>query len=99
MRLSEYQLEVIRSAVEGSFGEVSALFLFGSRTDDRAKGGDIDLYIETNMRKDESFIAELQLAAELQRRLGEQKIDIVVRAAESSLLPIHQEARRTGIRL
>jgi len=99
MRLSEYQLEVIRDAVTESFGEDHALFLFGSRTDDQARGGDIDLYIETTLDKEKACQAELKLLTSLQRKLGEQKIDIIVRAAGSTPLPVYQEARRTGIRL
>jgi len=99
MRLSEYQLEVIKRSVDDSFGEHSAVFLFGSRVNDQAKGGDIDLFIETTLEKSKAYQAKMQLFTALQRQLGEQKIDIVVQALDDESLPIYQEARTLGIKL
>jgi hypothetical protein len=42
---------------------------------------------------------ELALYASLQRRLGEQRIDLVVHCAGSALRDIDLEARSTGIPL
>lgn len=101
MRLDEWQARRIREAAERHFGAGTRVWLFGSRVDDTAKGGDIDLYIEPALSSpDELVDAKLALLAELHRCLGEQKIDIVIRrpgAAEE--LPIHHVARETGIRL
>ena len=99
MRLSKYQLDVIKYAVKDAFGEDAALFLFGSRVDDQARGGDVDLFIETSLGKHKAYQAELKLFTCLQKQLGEQKIDIVVQAEGSLPLPVYQEARRTGVRL
>jgi len=49
MRLSDQQLETIRSLVARMVPAESQyeLILFGSRLNDRARGGDVDLYLET----------------------------------------------------
>jgi len=73
--------------------------LFGSRVRDDARGGDIDLYIEAVGDPQETLARELKLYAVLQRRLGEQRIDLVVRRAGSPLRPIDREAQDTGIAL
>jgi len=44
LRLSIKEINIIKNKVKVIFGE-SLIYLFGSRVDDRKKGGDIDLYI------------------------------------------------------
>jgi predicted nucleotidyltransferase len=46
MRLNDQQRSIIRTAVTENFGAGANVWLFGSRVDDAARGGDIDLYIE-----------------------------------------------------
>ena len=47
MRLSSHQLEAIKQVFHKHFLKMDTLWLFGSRVDALKKGGDIDLYIET----------------------------------------------------
>ena len=47
MRLSLSETETILKLKNKYFGKSSKIYLFGSRIDDTKKGGDIDLYIET----------------------------------------------------
>jgi predicted nucleotidyltransferase len=74
MRLSQYEITSIKDSLQ-AIAPDAEVFLFGSRTNDQAKGGDIDLLVTA-----ESFALEQQ--AELRwlllEKLGEQKIDIVV---------------------
>ncbi|QEP45089.1 hypothetical protein D5085_07505 [Ectothiorhodospiraceae bacterium BW-2] len=62
-----------------------SLYLFGSRVDDRLKGGDIDLYIQpeqpTNLAE-----KRLNFIAKLYRQLGEQKIDVVIQRRQPKLI-------------
>lgn len=101
MRLSEQQQTEIVSAVRQAFGSDSRVWLFGSRVDDTARGGDIDLYVESAISDAEQFVeARLGMLARLHRQLGERKIDVAVRRAQSTAdVPIWRLARTTGVEL
>jgi predicted nucleotidyltransferase len=77
------------------------MWLFGSRVDDAKRGGDIDLYVES-AEEDMALLVRqrLDFLAELNMELGEQKIDVVLNVpAKKLLLPIYEEAKKTGIQL
>jgi len=91
MRLEEWEVEEIKKAAKLIFGEDVKVVLFGSRVYDDKKGGDIDLYVITNnpsMKKKGEFWIELQ------ERLGEQKIDIIL--SEDKNRTIEQVALKEG---
>lgn len=94
MRLTEYQIHTIKTCVENIFGSGTTVRLFGSRTNDELKGGDIDLYIEPADSAD-LLQKRIQLVTRLQRVLGEQKLDIVIASNPDRL--IEQQAIATGI--
>ena len=48
MRLTKTQIKAIQDSFFTFFMKGDKIWLFGSRVDDSKKGGDIDLYIETN---------------------------------------------------
>ena len=52
MRLSKRIITILQDNIKKSFGNVN-VYLFGSRTDDNKRGGDIDLAIDTNISKQE----------------------------------------------
>ena len=91
MRLTEKELAAIISVFKELFLVEDHVWLFGSRTDDSKKGGDIDLYIETNYT-DYAVIFEkkIRFKSLLKLKIGDQKIDDLV---------IYDEAQRTGIKL
>ncbi|NOX75178.1 MAG: nucleotidyltransferase domain-containing protein [Gammaproteobacteria bacterium] len=99
MRLTEQQARIIKAQVVKEFGREAKVLLFGSRVDDEALGGDIDLFVETNHPPEQALKAEMALYAGLQRELGEQRIDIIVHRAGSPLQRVHKEALRTGVEL
>lgn len=99
MRLTDTQRTIIREEIQRHFGVGARTLLFGSRVRDDARGGDIDLHIETEGSAEEALARELKLYAALQRRLGEQRIDIVVHRRGSPIRAIDAEARRTGVAL
>lgn len=99
MRLSSQQQQAIREEVTRVFGRDALVRLFGSRLDDTARGGDIDLHIESNGTSSELFNRELKLQARLQRRLGDRRIDVIVYGGQSPLRPIDAHARQTGVPL
>ncbi|WP_295390388.1 nucleotidyltransferase domain-containing protein [uncultured Thiodictyon sp.] len=78
MRLTEEQRKMIREAGLRHFGVAPQVF--GSRLNDAARGGDIDLFIPGDWPPQEAVPRRLRLCAELHRCLGDQKIDVVVEA-------------------
>ncbi len=94
MRLSEHQRRIIREAGLRHFGVVP--LVFGSRVDDARRGGDIDLYIDKPMDAALAYPCETRMWVELQKRLGEQKIDIVT-ARPGEERPIDRTARAQGL--
>ena len=98
MRLKTEQIEIIKSLTKEFFGGDSRVFLFGSRVDDSRKGGDIDLYIETKI-KENLIDRKIKMLGELQKELGEQKIDIVINNKFGLDKFIFQVARNEGILL
>lgn len=100
MRLTEQQQEIIKQVLLKHFGKGSELRLFGSRADDNARGGDIDLYIEPELRAADDIVeARLNALVELHLALGEQKIDLLINRKAGTVLPIYKIAKETGIRL
>ena len=99
MRLTAVEVEAIRSCARRYFGEDCVVRLFGSRTDDSLRGGDIDLHIEAETSEAARLANELRFREELTDRLGEQRIDVIVRPPAYAPRPIDRIAVETGQRL
>jgi predicted nucleotidyltransferase len=100
MRLTPKQQQIILTTLRRYFGQNSRILLFGSRVDDDARGGDIDLYIEPELTDADQLVdARLNAMAELHTLLGEQKIDLVINRHHSTSLPIYRVAQETGVAL
>ncbi len=100
MRLSDFQRQIILKSAAQNFGQETQVWLFGSRVNDEAKGGDIDLYIEPQTQiPSDLIVAKLHFLKELHKKIGEQKIDIVLRRTNADELPIYRIAKQTGILL
>lgn len=99
IRLTDYQIRVICDSFRQCFADKDHLWLFGSRADPSKKGGDIDLYVETTLT-DTAHItkAKFNFITKLYIKLGEQKIDVVIKCDDTSLL-IYDIARKKGIQL
>jgi len=78
MRITENEKNVIIDAVK-SVDPDARLWLFGSRTDDSKKGGDIDIAIFSEKINKEAM-QQIQIRRFICNKIGEQKIDIVVSA-------------------
>ena len=76
MRLSNFLISKIKKAVFKSFGDVE-IYLFGSRIDDKKKGGDIDIAIKGNFNKEEFKNRKIKFFKELFLMDLDLKIDIV----------------------
>jgi predicted nucleotidyltransferase len=74
MRLSEQEISAIKETV-AELDADARVVLFGSRADDAKRGGDIDLLI---MSQKLGFKEKRKIRLELFKKLGEQKIDVIV---------------------
>ena len=79
MRLSDQGINTIKSSLQQLDPEAS-VYLFGSRTDDTALGGDIDLLIDSK-RFDNKTKAAYRWA--LIAALGKQKFDLIVNSPKN----------------
>lgn len=99
MRLSQHTQQIIRDTVREVFGVEARVKLFGSRTNDDARGGDIDLLVELPSITAEVERKTMQLTARLQLRIGDQPIDVLVIDPSTPQQSIHEQASITGISL
>ena len=95
MRLTPRYIEVIKKHFK-QFFQNGEIYLFGSRVDDRKKGGDIDLYFVLQEHSN-LFEKKIKFLSRVKRELGEQKIDIVFNTDNTRL--IEKEAIQWGIKL
>ncbi|MBE7565677.1 nucleotidyltransferase domain-containing protein [Acidithiobacillus thiooxidans] len=99
MRLSPLQIAQIRQSAAESFGPEARVWLFGSRVDDRKRGGDIDLLVQTRaLSSDVALRCKICMLGLLESRLGEQKIDLVIEQPNDDS-PIVRVAHETGLAL
>lgn len=95
MRLETYEIDSIKNNFNNIFNE-GRILLFGSRTDDALKGGDIDLYLEP-LNTNNLYEKKINFLLQLDNDLGEQKIDVIISKDKNRL--IEQEALKYGIEL
>ena len=97
MRLTKDQIQIIRTLLYRQFGTDTMIWLFGSRTDDTARGGDIDLYVEpARLPETNLFLQRQMLKRELEKRLNS-AVDLVIRADHATAFM--RLAKREGIPL
>jgi predicted nucleotidyltransferase len=99
MRLTPDQIQAIKQTAETVLGDDARVILFGSRVDDTKKGGDIDLLFETDHRVGDHVATVGALYVALIRKLGDRKIDILLRDAATPTAPVLTIARQTGVQL
>ena len=99
MRLTAEQASIIRQAGQKVLGQQVLIRLFGSRARDDLKGGDIDLYFETNNVIDNRAQAICKLQGALMWTFGDRKIDILLKDARTPESALFKIARETGVTL
>jgi predicted nucleotidyltransferase len=102
MRLTLQERRAIAEAARATLAAGTQVSLFGSRTDDQARGGDIDLLVETPLPMPAAeWVARRQaFVARLYRLLGERRIDVVVTSpADAVTPPVVASARRQAVEL
>ena len=94
MRLTPYEIKGIKASVEKVLGPDATVSLFGSRTDDTKAGGDIDLLVQSFLAIDNPAMTAARIEAEIIMALGDQKIDVLLKAPNIAIQPIHQIAEQ-----
>ena len=95
-KLSEFERNIIKESAKKIFGLKTEVFLFGSRANDRLKGGDIDLYVISES-KDNLAGKKIDFLTNVQLKIGIQRIDVVI--AKNKNRDIEKSAIAKGIQL
>ncbi|MDH4199610.1 MAG: nucleotidyltransferase domain-containing protein [Spirochaetia bacterium] len=90
MRLTEHEIQVVRSVLHGA-DPSGKIYLYGSRTDDLKRGGDIDIFFEPSRQLD--IKTRLNLEYRLSR-LCDTKVDLMVKNPEQGNEVIFDIARK-----
>jgi predicted nucleotidyltransferase len=100
MRVNNNDIKAIKEVTSAIFGETARIRLFGSRTDDKKKGGDIDLLIEYNQKisRLEQYQLKIMFLVQLKKIIGDQKIDVIINNLQHHNSIFH-EAYQEGILL
>lgn len=96
MRLSGAQVQAIRQLARELVGERCSVRIFGSRLDDDARGGDIDLLLELMDTVANPALIAAQLSARVSRAMHGRKVDVLLSAPNLMRLPIHDVAFKEG---
>jgi uncharacterized protein len=97
MRLTFSQIEMIRHTAQAVFGDFARVTLFGSRVDDQAKGGDVDLMVEVSHSVDEPALLGAMVASRVSRAMDGRRVDVILKAPNLKSQPIHEIATRNGV--
>jgi predicted nucleotidyltransferase len=100
MRLNNKEIESIKEVTSAVFGENATVRLFGSRTDDSKRGGDIDLFIQYNHANSAGVQYQLKIKflVQLKKLIGDQKIDVLIDGGQQSG-SIFKAVMKEGIQL
>ena len=93
MRLGAKEVEAIREEIRQT-DPAAEIYLYGSRTNDSAHGGDIDLWVRSTRI---TYRDTLRLLTRIKDRIGWQKIDLTINAGEDDVLA--QLVTEQGVRL
>lgn len=99
MRLSDFEIESIKSLASLHFGTNAQVFLFGSRTNNLKRGGDIDLFIRNPNGHPLSVRTKINFISDLVLKIGEQSIDVVLENRDMKDSAFIKTITQTGIQL
>ena len=99
MRLTSQQLHAIVELAHQLAGRQASVRLFGSRLDDHAKGGDLDLLLEVPEPIANPALLAARFSAKISRLMQGRKVDVVLAAPNLMRLPIHDVALKEGVLL
>jgi predicted nucleotidyltransferase len=95
MRLPPLEITAIHEEL-GRLDPAAEVYLYGSRADDRARGGDIDLLVISDSL---GFRDVLRLRRAILDRIGWQQLDLLVRRRDQLDEPLAAIALTTGVKI
>jgi predicted nucleotidyltransferase len=95
VRISREQIDFLKKEIISALPD-AVVYLFGSRTDDSKKGGDIDIMILSNRKI--RWKEKAKIKWQYFEKFGEQKLDIVSASFNESN-PFKELALHEGVRL
>ena len=96
MRIDHQTAKEIPKLAEDIFGQPVEVRLFGSRLDDQARGGDLDIYIESTSVVDRPAYLSSVLEARISRLLNGRSVDVFLKAPNLIETDIHRIAKEQG---
>lgn len=99
MRITQRQAAAIVQLARQLTGLPVEVRVFGSRLNDRAKGGDLDLMVELPEPEANPALLAARLSAKVSRLMDGRKVDVLLSAPNLMRLPIHEIAFRDGRKL
>lgn len=96
MRLTDDQAQAIRLIALQLAGNDVRVRVFGSRLDDTARGGDLDLMLELPEPVDNPALLAARFSAKVIRLMQGRKVDVLLAAPNLMRLPIHDIAFEEG---
>ena len=96
MRLTDMQIQTIRQLAQQIVGANATVRVFGSRLDDTARGGDLDLMLELSEPVGNPALMAAQMSAQVSRAMHGRKVDVLLSAPNLIRLPIHDVAFKEG---
>lgn len=96
MRLTNQQSRLITQTVSRLAGEQAHVYLYGSRVNDNARGGDVDILVETVTPL--SLIERARIKLKLEEELG-LSVDVIAQTQGADPTPFQAIARKHAKRL
>jgi len=97
MRLSEEHCRAIKQMVCDILGKGTTVMLFGSRLDDKARGGDVDVFVAIDYTPKNIAWMAASLAVKLERVLDGRKVDVVLHTPLSTHQRIYDQIKEHGM--
>ena len=99
MRLPATQSQMLKQQFADELGGDCEVWLYGSRVDDAARGGDVDLLVRSPRPLQRKVWLAARLAARAERLFDGRKVDVLLLDPQTPLQPVHTEALAHGVRL
>jgi len=96
MRLLKEEASIIKTTIL-KYIKDAKIILFGSRVDDNKRGGDIDIFVQTNQQV--TLKEQIEILTDIEMNGVLRKVDLVLKTPTSKEQPIFKTAIHEGVLL